>query len=1014
MKKPSFHKTPLATGVALALGATALSPTSAIAQDSGEAIEEIVTIGIRKSQMDAVLTKRDSESIIDGISASDLGKLPDVTVADSLQRIPGVQIQRSAGEGDTVNIRGLPQIRTLLNGEQFLTSGNIGEAQPSLADIPSQLVNGIDVFKSANLKNKRSGLTGTIDIKTWRPLDFDEGFTTQIAAEYANGEDTSEGDVSINGLINWSSGNVGVLIAAVTSEANLGNNYAGIGGSYFCNDWCGGDPTWMAPHGYESHNRVLERERDGINAALQVDFDNGFSVTAETFYTEMEEHDHKVGLNISNRWSTPNWLTPTEFTETGVGNNIYSVTEYDVDAYWVNSFTVNRTRISESQHHNLELKYDADNWSVKARFIDDSADFLSTNGQSQGDLSNWRGTQFFSGGSGADENFPVVAFYPASVCSQYDPSRVTVVGDEGGCFIDPNPQGYGEDPLLHRDTSSGKVVWSGFDTPISGGLGAGATLADYMANVDSYAIGAFSSEGNQENTGDNQIFSLDGEYFFDDAVGGFITEVRGGVRSSSREATILNFHLFSDRYAGEGAADPEGCAVQWKAIDVNMDNAQCTAGETIGGEFRGYTVNPPTRIDDFNNVIFVTDYGSRTSGMPGVWAADPKDYDDVAAFHNRVFGNANRVSVPGNSYDVELEELSYFVDMSLQFSDTVSGTFGVRYVDTEISVRQNEVGDTQAYGDTNLDIGDFFTKNSYDDLLPALNLAYRPTDNWTFRFSYSKNMMAHDLGSYGGALDVDTAPCSTAYPEDVAAAGGSIAGDRCFNGGAEGGNPFLDPWRTDNYDLSAEYYYGSASMFFLGVFRLDIESFTAEGTRFASLPDSDGVVRRELPISTTILGEGGTIEGIELGAKLDFADYTDGFFRNFGLDANYTYAPSDSNDKDLAGNDIPFPDNSEQQYNLVGWFQSDQWQARLAWNWRSERFREGLTAGVNGYQDSIGYLDAQVTYDVTEDVSVYVNGSNITGEIEEYYVDFGAGANQYWENNEFEARYTIGVRARFD
>lgn len=1011
MQKPVFHRNPLAAGVALALGATAVAP--ALAQDaSDEVIEEIITTGIRQSQMDSISTKRDSETIIDGISATDLGQLPDVTVADSLQRIPGVQIQRSAGEGATVNIRGLPQIRTLLNGEQFLTAGNIGSAQPNLTDIPSQLVNGLDVYKSANLKNKRSGLTGTIDIKTWRPLDFSEGFTGQVAAEFANGEQTSEGDFGVNGLINWNNGTVGVMLSAVTSESNLGNNYAGIGGDYFCNAWCGGDPTWLAPHGYNTFSKAVERQRDGINAAFQVDFDNGFTVTAETFYTEMEQYDRQVGLNISNRWSTPDWQIPTNFTDIPLGGSTYrSFSEEDVNAYWINSFTVNWANRSESLHNNLELEYNAENWNVRARFIDDSAELLSMNGQSQGDLSNWNGSQFYSlPGTGTP-------FYPASICSEFDPSRVNVVGDNGGCFIEPNPLGYGEDPLLNRNTSSGAVVWSGFDTPLAGGLGAGATLRDYMANVDSYAIGAFSSEGNNENTADNQIFSLDGEYFFDEPLGGFITEVRGGVRLSTREATLRNFNLFSNRYAGQGADDPNGCAVQWKAIDVIMNNPLCSAGETIGGVFQGYTAGTPTRIDEFNNVILVSNYGDRTIGLPAVWAADPRDYDNVEAFHTRVFGGANRVSRPGNSYDVELEETSYFVDASFRFEDAnISGTLGLRYIDTDISVRRNEVGIPQPYGDTNLDLGDFFDKNSYGDALPALNLNYRPTDEWTLRFSYSKNMIAHDLGTYGQGATIATLPCSSTpqFADDVAAAGGSIAGDRCFNGASEIGNPYIDPWRTDNFDLSGEYYFGDASMVFLGLFKVDIESFTSTGTRVGSYADSDGVVRRERPVTTTVLGEGGTIEGLEVGTKLDFADFTNGFFRDFGVDANYTLAPSDSNSTDLAGAEIPFPDNSEHQYNLVGWFQNEQWQARLAYNWRSERFVQGLTAGINGYQDSIGYLDAQVTYNFRDNISFYVNGSNITGEIEDYYADFGAGPQQYWYTNEFEARYTIGVRARFE
>jgi iron complex outermembrane receptor protein len=1007
MQHSIFTKKRLALGVTLAVGMT--SASQVIAQGDEQSIEEVLVTGVKGAQISAINAKRDAQSIIDSISAEDIGKLPDVTVADSLQRIPGIQIQRDAGEGATVNVRGLPQVRTLINGEQMLTAGNIGTAQPDLRDIPSQLIRGVDVYKSTDLSNKRSGLTGTIDLKTWRPLDFDEGLSGQVAAESANGEETSAGDTSVNGLINWNSGTVGVMVSAATSEANLGNNYAGTdpGGVIPSNDWGGydaGTDLWAAPHGFESFNRVVERERDAVNAALQVDFENGFKLTAEAFHTDMVEHDRKVGLNISNRWQTLNWLSPAEFTDTGVANtgwsggNWLSTEEYDVDALWVNSFTVNRTRESQSDHYNLELDYESDNWHGKARYIHDKANFLSMNGQSQGDLSNWDDNNTFQ----LAGQYP---FYPADIAAQYDEARLsTEVGENGGRFIEPNPLGYGENPQLHIDISGNNHVWTGFDTPIQGGLGAGATLTDYMANVGSYAIGAFSSEGNQENSAENEIFSLDGGYDFDEPAFGFVTNVDAGVRASNREAEIRNFHLFSDFYVGVDTENPDGCAAQWKAIDVVMNNDQCPIGENINGEFQAYTVNRPTRIDEFNNVIFVEDYGSATSGLPGVWAADPKDYDDVVTFHNTVFGGANRVTIPGNSYDVELKEFSYYFDADFEFEGyNVTGSLGARYIETEVNVRQNEISGLLAYGDTAIDTGDVFNTNEYDDLLPALNLAYRPSDDWTFRLSASKNMIAHDLGTYGGGLVINTGAC-----EDL-----TIEGGRCVTGANEGGNPMLEPWRTENLDVSAEYYIGEASMFNFAAFKVDIESFTAAGLRRDSFPDSDGVIRREVDVNIVELGEGGEIKGWEAGAKLAFSDFTDGALENFGLDVNYTRAPSDSNDTGLNGEALPFPDNSEEQYNIVGWYQDDKLQARLAYNYRSDRYTGPAGGGVAGFQDGIGYLDAQLSYSINDDVTAFINGSNITGEEEQYYLDFGDGPKQFWKSNEFEARYTMGIRAKF-
>ena len=1008
----NFKKKILVSSIsALALG----GPGQLLAQD-GPVLEEVVVTGVRLSQQNSISLKRDSTAVVDGISAEDIGKLPDVTVADSLQRIPGVQVQRDAGEGDTVNIRGLPQVLTMLNGEQFLTAGNIGEAQPSIADIPAQLMKGIAVYKSADLDNKRSGITGTIDLRTWRPFDFPEGLTATASAEYSTGEDTGSDDYGVNGLINWRNQSVGIMVSAATSDVVLGDNYSGAAANdslFGSNDWgeFAFDPDnpsnqHVTPHGFEFFYREVERERTAFNAAFSADIGSGFTVLAEGFYTEMDQYDRAVGLNISNRWQTLDYLTPTAFSETGMvtteGGNAWhgspwvSTREYDVDALWVNSFTVNRTAESESQHINLELNYFNDgNWRGKARYIKDSADRTDMNGQSQGDLSNW----------GGENRFQLNPFYPADIAALYPEERLSeIVGDNGGRFIEPNPEGYGENPQLTYNTSGSDPRWSGFDTPIQGGLGAGATLRDYMANVGSYAIGAFSSEGSTENNADNEIFSLDGGYDFDDAAFGFITSVDFGARYSDRENKISEFHLFSPFYAGNGAADPAGCSAQWKAIDVVMDNSQCIAGETIGGEPQSYTVNRPTRVDEFNNVVFVKDFGGVVKGLPGVWAADPEDYDDVVAFHKRVFGAADRVEVPATSYDVNLEETSVFLKAAFEFGD-FRGDLGFRYIETELDVRQNEVGDIRAYGDTNLDIGDFFSTEDYTDFLPAFNLVWEPADQWAVRFSASKNMMPLDLGDYGGGLEVNTVSC-----EDE-----SIAGGRCVSGAVAGGNPELDPWRSDNFDLSAEYYVGDATMFSVGLFYVDIESFGTTGSTTGQFPDSDGVIRRTVPVETTINGEGGEIEGVELAARVAFSDFTDGMFTNFGIDANYTYAPSTSNAEDLSGDDVPFEDNSEDQVNLIGWYQGERLQVRIAYNYRSERLDTpniGAT-GLNIYQDDIFFLDAQVTYMILDDVFVYLNGSNLTGEAEEYYVDFGNGPNQYWYQNEFETRYTLGVRAKF-
>lgn len=1027
-----------------ALASVTLAP-AAWAQDPVTEVDEIVITGIRASQEQAIDIKRDSVAIVDAISAEDIGKLPDVTVTDALQRIAGIQIQRNAGEGATVNIRGLPQVVTLLNGEQYLSPGNLGSAQPNLNDVPAQLMSSLVVFKSMDPRNALSGISGTLDLRTRRPFDFGYGATMATTAEYATGEQTREDDYLFNMLANWRGDRFGVMAAAVVSESNLGNNYSGIGGGVFGNnDWGGAGPNWIAPHGYESFNRVVERERLGLNGAFQWDIDDGLTMTAEVFYTRQEEYNRAAGLNISNRWSALGWTTPTEFTETGVngsnGEPWLDVTEYDLDVWWMNSFTVNRATENESTNFNLELDYDRGGpFTFSARAIHADASMLSMNGQVQGDLSNWQYSPDRQFTLFRDPNDRTRGpFYPADIAALY-PGQYSngVVGSNGGRYVDPNPLGYGEDPLVHLDIGGSRAVWSRFDQPISGGLGAGATLTDYMANLDSYAVAAFSSEGNQANESTLDVARLDGAYEFDAPMLGFINRIDVGGRFSNREVEIENFHLFSDFYGGNGASDANGCSVQWKAIDVVMNQNQCRAGEFVTNPaydptapigatpgncgdgaaantptcFQGYTVNRPTRLNEHNNVYFMDNYGSITQGLPGVWVVDPRDFDDVAAFHERVFGSAYRVIIPGNTYDVGLQESSFYLNANVGFG-ALSGDVGLKVIRTELDVRQNLTGETRNYGDTNQDVGDTFATRSYYDYLPSVNLAYDFNDRLRLRFAFAKTMIPLDLGFYGGGLTIQTADSVGPTPENPTA---PPVGVRQVTGATATGNPDLNPWRSDNYDLSLEYYLGQGTLFNVALFRLNIDSFVTTGTVLdGRFPDQDGVIRRTVPVTRPVQGAGGELQGVEIGAKIALNDFLfDGsVWSDFGFDGSFTYSDSYQNAQNLSGEDLPFRDNSKYSFNAAVWYEGDRLQARAAYNYRTPRLANVFGA-IPIYQDTSQYLDINVTYDLTEDMAIYFNGSNVLGEIEEYYLEFEEGAEQFHSRNEFEPRYSLGFRARF-
>ena len=1022
--------------LALVAGASQLALASgAFAQTGGNdtQVEEIVVTGVRGSQLKSVDIKRKETALVDAISAEDIGKLPDVTIADSLQRISGVQIQRDAGEGKTVNIRGLAQVITLLNGEQYLSAGNMGSAQPNLLDVPSQLMNQVLVYKSTNPLNPLSGISGTIDLKTRRPFQFGEGFSLAGAAEGQRGDRTKDNDYLLNGVVNWRNDRVGLMLSAAGSKANLGDNSSGAVGLSGNNDWGGSAPNnFVSPHGYESFNRVVERKRLGFNASFEAKLGEGFTLIAEGFYAKLDEYNRGAGINISNRWDGGAfgvWNPPTVFQNAGVkspGNGMpwLAVQQYDINAWWVNSFTVNRTTKSNSKNYNLELNYDNGGpFTSEVRAIRANGHRLSMNGQVQGDLSNW---QYADGRFNLfrDPNDRTRGpFYPKGICDQYPASQRSnsVVGSAGGCYLNPNPLGYGANPQLHYDISGDHPVWSGFDRPLVGGLGGGKSLKDYMANKDSYAVAAFSSEGNNEVNSDMNVFRADGHYRFDDKLLGFITKVDGGVRFSDRSVSVEQFHLFSNFYGGTPGAvqangqpvPASGCEAQWKAIDVVMNQNQCQAGEFVPDPvtgkpvFQGYTVNKPTKLGTYNNLIWVNNLGGVTSGIPGFWAVDPRDFDNVEAFHKKVFGGAIREIVPGQTYDVTLKEQSAYGAFNFALGN-LHGDVGLHVIETKLTVKQNLTGDTRNYGDTNADAGDQVTSRKYTDWLPSLNAVYDLDDHWKFRFAYAKTMQPLDLGSYGGGLKINTADCGAALPNV-----------RCVTSANADGNPNLDPWRSSNFDGAVEYYFGRASMLNISAFQLKIDSFVTGGQTTGRFPDQDGVIRRTVNVSLPIQGDGGSVKGLEVGAKVAFSDVIPDvrLLSNFGVDTNYTYSPSHESRKDLTGSEIPFFDNSKHQFNLVGWYQDQKLQARVAYNYRTDRLSGTMGGGGDAVipimQKATGYVDVNVSYNVRDNVTVYFNGSNVTGEIENYYLRFAPGKTQYANQNEFEPRYTLGIRARW-
>lgn len=295
---------------------------------------------------------------------------------------------------------------------------------------------------------------------------------------------------------------------------------------------------------------------------------------------------------------------------------------------------------------------------------------------------------------------------------------------------------------------------------------------------------------------------------------------------------------------------------------------------------------------------------------------------------------------------------------------------------TNLHVTQNTTGQPQPYGLKAKSAGQVYTDRSYTDVLPTANIALHFTPKFILRASWSKNMVPLNLNQWGGGLSYSYALDNTTHIQQVSS-------------GKQTGSPDLKPWRSTNAGLSLEYYLSDKSMLNLAFFRIRVDSFikTTTLTR-CDVPDLDGTVRRCIPFTTPAQGEGVTLHGWEFNWRQSLEGLP-GFLSDTGFTANWTYSPSNMGETDLAGNPVPFPNNSKYSGNLILWYQGNNLQVRLAGNYRSKQAVSSNWAQVQGselYLDSQFFLDASVSYKLNDHFQLFLKGSNLTGESQRYYL----------------------------
>ncbi len=268
------------------------------ASTTTEPLEEVIVTGFRASLADALQNKRESNQIIESVSAEDIGKFPDQNVAESLQRLPGISIDRSNGQGTKARIRGLDQNVTLLNDDIFLSGlelytqgeGNVRETD-SLEGIPSELLGGIDVYKSPNASQSESGLGGIINLKTRSPFDL-SGTTLAGNLRYA---DSGEGWEPLGALVfsHEFSDRLAVMASVSYDKLQFQTDVLGgqnRGGWRFSNrnDRATVPQNYFAPEYRYATDRDEERERLGASLAVAFRPTDATEIEAQWFHSDLD------------------------------------------------------------------------------------------------------------------------------------------------------------------------------------------------------------------------------------------------------------------------------------------------------------------------------------------------------------------------------------------------------------------------------------------------------------------------------------------------------------------------------------------------------------------------------------------------------------------------------------------------------------------------------------------------------------------------------------------------------
>lgn len=935
-----------------------LIPAGAQAQ---EALEEIVVTGFRGSLASAINKKRNENDIVDVINAEDIGKFPDTNLAESLQRIPGVSIDRDGGEGRSITVRGLSSTftRVRLNGLEALatTGGKDGSGGANRGRgfdfqiFASELFNSLTVRKSTSAQTEEGSLGATVDLQTARPFDYNK-FVFSASGKIGYNDLSKSKDPRGTLLVSdtFADGKIGALFSVAYSETNRLEEGSSTGRWERGIDTIGTIPTTGANAGNGSatanflfggggvsntpgnrarpeqsawHPRIprygrldYDQERLGATAALQFQPFETTRITLDGLYadlkgTRQEQYLEAISFSRNTGAGGMGGTTVTQATYDDLGNLIKG--------------TFNGVDIrTEQRRDRLQTEFLQYSVNLDQEFTD---------------------TIRFKG----------IAGWSSSV--QDNPEQTTLSLEAY------NVQGYSYDYSGNKNLPAFNY---GFDV---------TNPANYIFSPSTRLARGGAVVGDQSlirirpNKTNNDFQTVRGEFEWD--AQDWVT-LKAGLAHK-------DYKFKTQEWRRYGTLDPFATGnLTEAAVPLPAGTNLASLTELVSGFGRHLSV---------------------PNGTPTAWIVPSIDkFEELLGFYCNCVNQYGDFRVAkdgqgaiGSNRQARERSLSAFVqaDFNTELAGMpFRGNVGIRQVKTKLT-STGYVGTTLAT-----------VEREYDDTLPAMNLSLEPIDDFLVRFGAAKVMSRPDL------------PQLTP--------GGSITN---ANQTLSSGNPYLNPIRANTVDLSFEWYPEKETLVSVGLFYKDIKSYIQNISetipfRETGLPESllanGNTMDSIFTITRAGNTKGGPLKGFEISVQKPFT-FLPAPFDDFGGIANFTYVTSDI-DYRVGARTVrePLVGLSPKSFNATLYYENDDFSARVSGSFRDEYLTQISPGNANDIRGkaSTFNLDFSASYNFSEQISVTFEAINLTDEFDERWVGTSTRQNSE-EYVHYGRQFFLGAKYKY-